>query len=78
MTKNNSVLRDKRIQTMDGIFHRPYDTDGSGLVLVCDLSDRSVKYIELRRFGWLDLWNETTTTTCLGCLAAVEQEVDER
>lgn len=75
----NDQLIDKRIQTMDEIFHRPYDVDGNGIVLVCDLADRSVYFDRLRRFTWLDLWNNTTTTTCFGCLAAGEAgEVDER
>lgn len=62
-------LRNQRLVTSDGIMHRPFDCDGEGLVLVCDLVDRGVRYDDLRRFSNVSLV-ESEHLTCLGCLAA--------
>ena len=62
-------LRNQRLVTPDGIMHRPFDCDGDGLVLVCDLAARGVRYNDLRRFSNVSLV-ESELITCFSCLAA--------
>jgi hypothetical protein len=61
----------------DGVMHRVFDPDGDGLVLVCELAARDVKYKDLRRFTFVELI-ESTHTTCLGCLSAGSADDDEK
>jgi hypothetical protein len=66
---HHSKLEGQRLVTPDGLMHRPFDCDGDGLVLSCDLAARDVRYADLRRFSYVALV-VSEKLTCLGCLAA--------